>query len=37
MYLSVKNIENIIEEYAPLYLKESYDNVGLMVGNSKPL
>ncbi len=37
MYLSVKNIENIIEEYAPLYLKESYDNVGLMVGNSKTI
>lgn len=35
MYLNVKNIENIIEEYAPLYLKESYDNVGLMVGDSK--
>lgn len=35
MYLNVKNIENIIEEYAPLYLKESYDNVGLMIGDSK--
>ncbi|EJO5347185.1 Nif3-like dinuclear metal center hexameric protein [Clostridium botulinum] len=37
MNLKVKNIENIIEEYAPLYLKESYDNVGLMVGNSKAM
>ncbi len=37
MYLSVKNIENIMEEYAPLYLKENYDNVGLMVGDSKTI
>jgi dinuclear metal center YbgI/SA1388 family protein len=32
MSLSVKTISEIIEEYAPLSLKESYDNVGLMVG-----
>ena len=35
MHLNVKNIENIIEEHAPLYLKESYDNVGLMIGDSR--
>ena len=33
MYLRVKDIHNIMEEYAPSVLKESYDNVGLMVGN----
>ncbi|MBU3073040.1 Nif3-like dinuclear metal center hexameric protein [Clostridium estertheticum] len=32
MLLKVKDIENIMEEYAPSILKESYDNVGLMVG-----
>ena len=32
MYLKVKDIKDIIEEYAPLHLKESYDNVGLMIG-----
>ncbi|MBX4258962.1 Nif3-like dinuclear metal center hexameric protein [Clostridium estertheticum] len=32
MVLKVKDIENIMEEYAPSILKESYDNVGLMVG-----
>lgn len=35
MSLKVKNIEKIMEEYAPKNLKESYDNVGLMVGNSE--
>lgn len=35
MSLKVKDIENIIEEYAPLILKEDYDNVGLMVGDSQ--
>ena len=34
MLLKVKDIENIMEEYAPSILKESYDNVGLMVGES---
>lgn len=30
----VKDISNIIEDMAPIYLKESYDNVGLMVGEN---
>lgn len=33
MSLKIKHIKNIIEQYAPLDLKESYDNVGLMVGD----
>ena len=37
MFLKVKDIENIMEEYAPSIFKESYDNVGLMVGDSKRL
>ena len=35
MFLKVKDIENIMEEYAPTILKEDYDNVGLMVGDSE--
>ncbi|MDP4176715.1 MAG: Nif3-like dinuclear metal center hexameric protein [Bacillota bacterium] len=35
MVLKVKDIMRIIEEFAPAYLKEDYDNVGLMVGNSE--
>ena len=34
MPLKVKDIVNIMEDYAPVKLKESYDNVGLMVGDS---
>ena len=34
MFLKVKDIENIMKEYAPPILKEDYDNVGLMVGES---
>jgi len=33
MSLKVKNIKDILEEYAPLELKQSYDNVGLMIGD----
>jgi len=33
MPLKVKDIRNIIERFAPVRLKESYDNVGLMVGD----
>lgn len=33
MPLKVKDIHNIIETHAPSRFKESYDNVGLMVGN----
>lgn len=33
MSLKVRHINNIMESYAPSSLKESYDNVGLMVGN----
>lgn len=33
MSLKVKNIHRIMEEHAPLRLKQSYDNVGLMVGD----
>jgi dinuclear metal center YbgI/SA1388 family protein len=29
----VKDFKHIMEQYAPSYLKESYDNVGLMVGD----
>ena len=32
--LKVKNIQDIMEVYAPIILKEDYDNVGLMVGDS---
>lgn len=35
MSLKVKDIEDIMEKFAPLELKESYDNVGLMVGDSE--
>ncbi|MGH4125834.1 MAG: Nif3-like dinuclear metal center hexameric protein [Clostridium sp.] len=34
MFLKVKTIEDIMEVYAPARLKEDYDNVGLMVGDS---
>jgi dinuclear metal center YbgI/SA1388 family protein len=33
MLLKVRTIEHIMEQYAPLILKEDYDNVGLMVGD----
>lgn len=33
MSLKVRDIANFMEQLAPLELKESYDNVGLMVGN----
>ncbi len=33
MPLKVKDIKNIMESYAPSHLKESYDNVGLMIGD----
>ena len=33
--LKVRNIEDIMEKYAPAILKEDYDNVGLMVGDSE--
>lgn len=33
MPLMVKDIDKIIQQYAPQELKESYDNVGLMVGD----
>ncbi|ERI90224.1 dinuclear metal center protein, YbgI family [Clostridiales bacterium oral taxon 876 str. F0540] len=33
MRLKVLDVKNIIEKIAPVSLKESYDNVGLMVGN----
>ncbi|HEY8890438.1 MAG TPA: Nif3-like dinuclear metal center hexameric protein [Clostridium sp.] len=35
MVLRVKNIEHMMEQYAPTVLKEDYDNVGLMVGDSE--
>lgn len=35
MTLKVGDIESIMESYAPAYLKESYDNVGLMLGDSE--
>lgn len=34
MSLKVKDIVTIMEDYAPVQLKESYDSVGLMVGDS---
>lgn len=33
MLLKVKNIDHIMERFAPAMLKEDYDNVGLMVGD----
>ncbi|MDW8799796.1 Nif3-like dinuclear metal center hexameric protein [Clostridium sp. A1-XYC3] len=33
MSLKVKNIHSIMEKHAPARLKQSYDNVGLMVGD----
>lgn len=33
MSLKVKDISKLIEDFAPIKLKESYDNVGLMVGD----
>lgn len=33
MHLRVEDIHDIMEKYAPSILKESYDNVGLMVGD----
>ena len=33
MHLTVREIHNILEEMAPAALKESYDNVGLMIGD----
>lgn len=33
MLLTVRTMEQIIEQYAPPILKEDYDNVGLMVGD----
>jgi len=35
MPLKVKDIHDIMEQYAPSRLKEDYDNVGLMIGNMK--
>ncbi|MBU3189685.1 Nif3-like dinuclear metal center hexameric protein [Clostridium bowmanii] len=35
MVLKVENIEDIMEKFAPSMLKEDYDNVGLMVGDSE--
>lgn len=35
MYLKVEDVHSIMEKHAPSVLKESYDNVGLMVGNMK--
>lgn len=34
MFLKVSTIEDIMEKFAPAILKEDYDNVGLMVGDS---
>lgn len=34
MSFKVKDLCNIIEEFAPINFKEDYDNVGLMVGDS---
>ncbi|MDZ5010529.1 Nif3-like dinuclear metal center hexameric protein, partial [Clostridium perfringens] len=31
----VKDIINIMEEFAPVTLKEDFDNVGLMVGDKE--
>jgi dinuclear metal center YbgI/SA1388 family protein len=33
MSLKVRDIQDLMEKFAPNYLKESYDNVGLMVGD----
>ncbi|MEI7503352.1 MAG: Nif3-like dinuclear metal center hexameric protein, partial [Paludibacter sp.] len=33
--MNVQSICNLIEEVAPLTLQESYDNAGLLVGNSQ--
>lgn len=33
MALKVNDICNVMEEYAPVNLKETYDNVGLMIGD----
>lgn len=33
MYLKIKDVDEIVSSFAPKELKESYDNVGLMVGN----
>ena len=35
MVLKVRDIEEIMENYAPSILKEDYDNVGLMVGEKE--
>lgn len=35
MPLTIKDIDKIMEEYAPSNFKESYDNVGLMIGDKK--
>lgn len=35
MSLKVNEICSIMEQYAPVSLSESYDNVGLMIGNSE--
>ena len=35
MSSKVKNIKDILEEYAPLKLKQSYDNAGLVGGNEE--
>lgn len=32
MSLRVEHVKNIVEEFAPIKLKEEYDNIGLMVG-----
>jgi len=37
MFLKVKDIEDIMEDYAPKVLKEDYDNVGLMVGDKEAI
>ena len=33
--MNVQSICNLIEQVAPLALQESYDNAGLLVGNSQ--
>ena len=35
MYISVKNICRILEEFAPARLAEGWDNVGLLVGRQE--
>ncbi|KYH32873.1 putative GTP cyclohydrolase 1 type 2 [Clostridium tepidiprofundi DSM 19306] len=35
MEFKVRDFVNIMENYAPVKLKENYDNVGLMVGNTE--